>query len=338
MIDTLAVAVVGVGRMGTNHARVLSEMPGVSLAAICDADSELAQKTGRRFLAERTCVDLGSLLDTDPPDAAIVAVPTSEHITVAQRCLARGVNVLIEKPMASSEDECDRIIEMARKMQLIVMVGHIERFNPVIVELKKFLGQRFLGDIYYVETSRSGPFPKRLYGSKDGVVIDLAVHDLDLVAYLFGPLRQLYANSISTPERRQDIHARVLFKTSQGMGGTSQFSWISPRRERNLIVYGDKGIIVCNLIDQELWYFENGDVGIDYSDNYYQNVLMGRVSEGKVIKFPVKKEEPLRAELSLFLSLIRDHGKHDPSYGKAAVKYSLSVLESAEQDRIIYFD
>jgi hypothetical protein len=90
-------------------------------------------------------------------------------------------------------------------------------------------------------------------------------------------------------------------------------------------------------VDQEVWYFENGDVEIDYSDNYYQNVLLGRVSEGKVTKFPIKKEEPLRSEHAFFCSLIQDRIAHDPVYGRNAVEYSLAVLQSAREDRIISF-
>ena len=87
-----------------------------------------------------------------------------------------------------------------------------------------------MGDIYYLETVRSGPFPKRLYGSKDGVVLDLAAHDLDLVGYLFGRLVHIYAHQIQTDSHHQDIYARVMFKTERGTLGSSEFSWISPRK------------------------------------------------------------------------------------------------------------
>lgn len=337
-MNPLRFAVIGVGRMGANHARVISELPGASLVAVCDADAQSAERVGRRCFAERVRHDVATLLADDSIDAAVVAVPTAEHLNVALRCLASGVAVLIEKPMATDEAECDRLIQEAGRKGCPLMVGQVERFNPAIAKLKEFLDQRFLGRIYHVETSRSGPFPRRLYGSKDGVVIDLAVHDLDLIAYLFGGLGQLYANQITTPDTHQDIHARVLFKTTGGVVGSSQFSWISPRRERSITVYGDTGILACNLIDQEVWYFENGDVGIDYSDNYFQNVMMGRVSEGKVVKYPVKKEEPLRSELSFFADLVRGKTPHDAAYGREAVRYSRAVLDSARQDRIIRFD
>lgn len=324
--------------MGTNHARILSETPGVILTAICDANSESAMKTAKRFFAEKAYSDPKELLAGERIDAAVVAVPTSEHLKVARQFLENGVHVLVEKPMAPSIEDCDALMAAAKKQKRVLMVGHVERFNPVIVQLREFLDQKFLGDIYYVETSRCGPFPKRLYGSKDGVVIDLAVHDLDIIASLFGPLSQLYSNNIQTPGSKQDIHARVLLKTVNGIVGTSQFSWISPKKERSITVYGDKGILLGNLIDQEIWYYENGDVDIDYSDNYYQNVLMGRVSEGKVIKFPIRKEEPLKSELMFFCDLVRKEQEYDSSYGKDAVRYSLSVLRSAKEDRIVTFE
>ena len=108
-----------------------------------------------------------------------------------------------------------------------------------------------------------------------------------------------------------------------------------------MTVYGDNGILIGNLIDQEIWFYENGDVDLDYSDNYFQNVLMGRVSEGKVIKFPVRKEEPLRKELESFVGLVAGREPatgFDARYGREAVRYSLAVLESAERDHIVHFE
>ncbi len=329
--------VIGAGRMGTNHIRVLSDLPGAALVAVCDAQPEAAERAARRFLAEGFFGDVGAMLAATRLDAVVVATPTAEHRAAAGACIECGIPVLIEKPMASTVAECETLIAAAQAAAVPLMVGHVERFNPAILELRKFLDAKLLGALYYVETVRSGPFPKRLYGSKDGVVIDLAVHDLDLIAYLFGDLAQLYANHIVTPDHRQDIHARVMFRTVQNVAGASQFSWISPRRDRSMTVYGDKGILVANLIDQEIWFYENGDVGVDYSDNYYQNALMGRVSEGRVVKYPIRKEEPLRGELSFFMGLVRDRTPHDPAYGRKAVGWCQAVLASADGDHIVTF-
>jgi len=337
-VKELSIAVVGVGRMGSNHARVLSEMEGVHLKAICDSDRKAAERVARRHLVPNVYASIEELLSNTVVDAVVVATPTPEHRRAAEICIERGVHLLLEKPMASNIRECDQILSMARARGVHVFTGHIERFNPIILQLKEFLDQEYLGELFYIETVRSGPFPKRLYGSKDGVVIDLAVHDLDLVLYLFGKIEHIYAHYLQTDSHQQDIYARTMFKTRGGILGSSEFSWISPRKERSLSIYGDKGMLTGNLVDQEVWFYENGDVSIDYSENYYQNVIWGRVSEGKVIKFPTKKEEPLRRELETFCRLVRGEIEDfDPSYGKLAVQYSAGVLESARSNSIVKF-
>jgi UDP-N-acetylglucosamine 3-dehydrogenase len=336
MSELLSMGVVGVGRMGTNHVRVLADLEGVRLAAVCDTDRQIAERAARRYLVPSFYGSLEELLSGERLDGVVIATPTSGHRQALELCARRGVHVLLEKPMASTPEECEEILGIAREWGVHVFTGHIERYNPVIVQLKQFLDESYLGDLYYVETVRSGPFPKRLYGSKDGVVIDLAVHDLDLVHYLFGRLAHLFAQHIQTDTHKQDIYARIMFKTEGGILGSSEFSWISPRKERSLSIYGDKGMLLGNLVDQEVWFYENGDVGIDYSDNYYQNVIWGRVSEGKVIKFPIRKEEPLRRELESFCGLIRGEiAGFEPSYGKLAVEYSVAVLSSARCNDVV---
>ncbi len=338
-MSELRLAVIGVGRMGTNHARVLSEMENVRLAAVCDANREAAEKVARRFLVPATYTEIDKMVGKEKLDGVVIAVPTAEHPLAAGQCLRNKIHALIEKPLAPSSKDCQAILEQAAAAGVRVLSGHIERFNPVVLQLKQFLDQNFLGKIFYIETVRSGPFPKRLYGSKDGVVIDLAVHDLDLVNYLFGPLRHLYAHHIQTDSHRQDIYARVMLQTRNGVLGSSEFSWISPRRQRSISIYGDKGLLVGNLVDQEVWFYENGDVGIDYSDNYYQNVIWGRVSEGKVVKFPIKREEPLRKELDYFCRLIQGEIRdYDPLHGRQAVEYSQAVLESGRTGQVVRFD
>jgi UDP-N-acetylglucosamine 3-dehydrogenase len=331
-------AVIGVGRMGANHVRVLSEMEDVRLAAVCDTNREAAEKVARRNLVPAAYSDIEEMAGREKLDGVVIAIPTTEHLRAAGICFTHKLPALIEKPLASTSAQCAEILEKAATAGVQVLAGHIERFNPVVAQLKAFLDENFLGKIFYIETVRSGPFPKRLYGSKDGVVIDLAVHDLDLVNYLFGRMEHIYAHHIQTDSHRQDIYARVMLKTQNGVLGSSEFSWISPRKERSISIYGDKGLLVGNLVDQEVWFYENGDVGIDYSDNYYQNVIWGRVSEGKVVKFPIKKEEPLRKELEFFCRLIRGEVQgHDPLYGKLAVEYSQAVLDSGRSGQVVRF-
>jgi len=337
-MKALDLAVIGTGRMGTNHVRVLSEHEEVNLTAICDADSASTEKIAGKYNINKQYSDYNKLISSEKLDAVVIATPTTFHYDIAKASINAGINTFIEKPMASSVNDCSEIIRLARGKKVKVFIGHIERYNPVILEVQKLLKENLIGQIYYIKTVRSGPFPKRLYGSKDGVVIDLAVHDLDLVAMLFGDIKSLYAHHIKAGSNGQDIYARVMYKTVNDVLGSSEFSWISPKKERSISVYGDKGIIIGNLLDQEVWYFENGDVNIDYSDNYYQNVVMGRVSEGKVIKYPIKRGEPLKNEYDFFINYIKDKSRYiDPDYGRKAVEYSLAVLESAENEKVVRF-
>ena len=338
-MEAKRLAVIGAGAMGSNHIRVLQAMEGVELCAVSDNMKADALRGTKRNGFGAVYADAEEMLAKERLDAVVVASPTATHKGLALSALRRGLAVLVEKPLASTEAECQEILDAAARAGRPLMVGHIERFNPVVAKLKSSLDEGFLGDVYYIETVRSGPFPRRLYGSRDGVVIDLAVHDLDLVAHLTGDLEQLYSHQIRIGDRKQDAYARVMLKTRKGVLGSSEFSWISPRKERRINVFGDKGMLLANMLDQELWYYENGDVEVDYSDNSYQTVLMGRVSEGRVIKFPIRREEPLRKELEHFLSLVGGPGTaHDAGYGKRAVGYSLAVLRSGERDEIVRFN
>jgi UDP-N-acetylglucosamine 3-dehydrogenase len=331
-------AVIGAGVMGSNHIRVLQDMDAVDLCAVADSVKAESLRKSKRRVVRSIYEDAEEMLSKEKLDAVVIAAPTSAHHRLALNALTRGLAVLIEKPMASDERECQEMLDAASREHRLIMIGHVERFNPAVVKLKGLLDENFLGSVYYIETVRSGPFPKRLYGSKDGVVIDLAVHDMDLIAHLVGDLSQLYSHQLRIGEKKQDVYAKVMLKTRGGILGSSEFSWISPRKQRRIAVFGDKGMLLADMLDQELWYYENGDVEIDYSDNYFQNVMLGRVSEGKVIKFPVRKEEPLRKELDSFIGLISSKdAEHDASYGKRAVMYSLSVLRSGEKDEIIRF-
>lgn len=337
--ETIAFAVVGVGRMGANHVGALADLDGAELVTLCDQDEATAKRIAQKSGLATYYTDLDRMIAQEQLDAVIVATTTQQHAEVAMRCMNAGLHVLLEKPMSTSPTQCRELIRTALKNRVRLMIGHVERFNPAIRQVKTFLDDRMIGGLYYIETERSGPFPKRLYGHHDGVVIDLAVHDLDLVHHLVGPLTQVYAHLIQTGSSNQDVYSRVMYRTDQDVLGSSEFSWISPRRQRTVSVYGDNGMLFADLQQQEVWYFENGEAGDNFTDNYYQNVLWGRVSEGMVTKFPIKREDPLRNEISHFCRLIQNPSiDHDPSYGLEAIRYVIAALESARSDRIIYFD
>src|SRR4029079_2670218 len=172
----LRVGVVGVGVMGSNHARVLADLPGVKVAGVADPD-----RKQREFVSGALgCAGYSELegLLTEGVDAITIAAPTHLHRDLAIAAIERGVHVLVENPIASSVEEGNAIIAAARRAGVTLMVGHVERFNPAVETIKDAIRHE---DILSTAITRVGPFPPRM--SNVGVVIDLAVHDIDLIRW-----------------------------------------------------------------------------------------------------------------------------------------------------------
>ncbi len=172
----LRVGVVGVGVMGYNHARVLAEMPGVSLVGVADPDDKQADFV-ERSLGCAAVADVAELIALGV-DALSIAAPTHLHRSIALTAIGHGVHVLVEKPIASTVEEGREIITAARRAGVTLMVGHVERFNPAVQAIKEAIREE---DILSIAITRVGPFPPRM--SNVGVVIDLAVHDIDLISW-----------------------------------------------------------------------------------------------------------------------------------------------------------
>ena len=175
----LRVGVVGLGVMGKNHARVLSELPGVTLVGVADPDQAQVEFVTSR-LGCAGFSSLEALLDAGI-DALTVAAPTQLHTAISLAAIARGVHVLVEKPIAHTVEEGRRIIDAAEKAGVTLMVGHVERFNPAVQSIRQAIAG---DDILSIQITRVGPFPPRM--SDIGVVIDLAVHDIDLIRWFTG--------------------------------------------------------------------------------------------------------------------------------------------------------
>ena len=178
---TLKVAVIGVGSMGRNHARVYWEMPDVEFVGVADSNKSTVKSVAARYRT-RAYADFRQMLDEQRPDAVTVVVPTSCHLEVALEVIQRGINLLVEKPISFNVEEGTRMIAAAEKAGVKLSVGHIERFNPAVIALKEHLANQELGHVFQIDVHREGPLPVRI--NDVGVVIDLAVHDLDIIRYV----------------------------------------------------------------------------------------------------------------------------------------------------------
>jgi predicted dehydrogenase len=281
----LRVGVVGVGVMGFNHARAVKTMDGVELTGVLDADLERAGKTAAD-LACRRFVSLEEMIDGDL-DCAIVAAPNALHKAVGCALLEAGVHVLMEKPIAPTLEDAQTLIDVARAKDRVLMVGHIERFNPAVQATKKACQGE---DIISITINRVGPFPPRM--SDVGVVIDLGVHDIDIVRMIAGAeISDVQAMLSSTRAQREDT-ALLQFRTTNNIIAQVNTNWTTPYKLRTLQVATQGRFIHADLMTRQV---------VEYRD--YQ-------SDGSFRSRPlfVPMADPLRDELSAFFAAVRAGG------------------------------
>ena len=278
----LRIGVVGVGVMGSNHARVLAGLPGAELAGVADPDAKQAEFVART-LGCAAVPDVEGLLDLGI-DAITIAAPTHLHREVALAATARGVHVLVEKPIASSVEEGHEIIDAARDAGVTLMVGHVERFNPAVEAIKDAIRGE---DILSIAITRVGPFPPRM--SNVGVVIDLAVHDIDLIRWFTdSDIIEVQPQLSSAVAEREDI-ALLQFRTASGVLAHINTNWLTPFKARNVTVATRRKYVMGDLLTRQVTECFGFQPDGSYS--------MRHLSVGHA--------EPLRSELLAFLQAIR---------------------------------
>ena len=293
-------AVVGVGAIGRQHARVYSDIDGVQLDGVADPQSERRESIARRY-GVRAYADHQALLAAEPLDVVSVAVPTVQHLAVALAALERGVHVLIEKPIAHSVSEADEMIAAAASRGLVLTVGHVERFNPALVELKRRLDANELGRVFQAHARRLSPFPA--YVKDVGVVMDLATHELDVLTHLVpGPVTRVYA------ETGRNVHARYedmllgMMRFAEGTLGVLDVNWVTPNKVRQLQITGAGGMFLLDYLHQDLFFYENSEAPARWD----ALALFKGVGEGNVLKIRIAKQEPLVAEIQSFVAAVKN--------------------------------
>jgi predicted dehydrogenase len=248
---TLKVAVIGVGNMGRNHARVYSELENVSLVGVADAIKVTGETIALRYNT-KAYTDYRQLLDEHRPDAVTICVPTINHAEVALEVIQRGIHLLVEKPIAFSVEEGKKTIAAADKAGVKLMIGHIERFNPAVIALKKHLANGELGRAFQMDVRREGPFPTRI--NDVGVVIDLAVHDLDIMRYVTqAEIIRVYAETDHGVHSYHEDLMTALVRLSDGTVGTLLINWITPTKIREFNATGECGMFKVDYLTQDLF-------------------------------------------------------------------------------------
>jgi UDP-N-acetylglucosamine 3-dehydrogenase len=324
-------AVVGLGMMGRHHARILQTSGVTTFAGAVDPEGDRHGAVRDPALVFPT---IGALLKDGRPDLAIVAVPTEDHLAAALELVAAGVHVLVEKPLAETPELARELITAIRAAGVHGAVGHVERCNPALLELRRRALGGQLGQVFHVATERLGPFPARIRDV--GVVKDLATHDLDLVGWLGGGgVTTLSAQTQHRMNRPHEDLVNVVGRLEGGTTFTTMVDWLSPTKVRQTRVLGEKGMLVADTLTADLTFYANGEVTSEWDS---LRSLRG-VSEGDVTRYALSRREPLLVELEGFCALVR--GDEDAQVvtleeGLAAVDLADAVLRSAASQETVH--
>ena len=298
MSQRVKVGVAGVGHMGKEHARIYSELQEAELMGVHDSNPD----TARKIAAKCKTRAFGSLEEmVDAVDAASIVTPTSTHLAIAEPFLKRGKHVLVEKPIAMDTEEARKLVDLAEKHGAKLAVGHVERFNPVLVALEERLGRP-----RFIEAHRLSPYPGR--STDIGVVMDLMIHDLEIILHLVrSPVTSVDAVGVPVLSKGEDIaNARIRF--ANGCVANLTTSRISPEKLRKIRVFQDDAYLSLDYMKQE------GEI--------YKR-LDGKITRDKI---PVMKGEPLKNQLAEFVMNVRENT--DP---RVAGAHGFEALKLASQ-------
>ena len=290
----LRAGLIGLGMMGRHHGRVLGSLDGVDLVAVADPGGDPhGVASGRDVYATvEELIALGL-------DYCVVAVPTIYHEEIGLALAAAGVHALIEKPLAPDTESATRLAQAFEDKGLIGAVGHIERYNPSLQEARRRIENGDLGKVFQIATRRQGPFPPRI--ADVGVVKDLATHDIDLTAWVAQqPFEWVQARTAHRSGREHEDLVAAVGQLADGTVTSHLVNWLSPFKQRETIITGERGAFKCDTLTADLTFYANGT-----QDTAWDDVANFRgVSEGDVIRYAIAKPEPLKVEHEQFRDAI----------------------------------
>jgi UDP-N-acetylglucosamine 3-dehydrogenase len=329
MTRPLRLGLAGLGSMGRNHLRVISNHPDTVLAAIADPDAAALEaavaQTGAKGFADPL-----AMIGQAELDGVVLAAPTTAHVGLALAAIERGLSVLVEKPLAATVEDGLAIVAAARLRNVRVQVGHVERYNPAVLEMGRLLRAGWLSTIYAITSRRAGPFPARIRDV--GVTVDLGTHDVDMLSWIAGerPVR-VYAE---TAQRLHATHEDLTFGLMHFPSGATGFldvDWLTPAKRRSLVAVGEEGMFELDYLTQKLT-FTRSNVENPQLIGGYATTFTGDVAD-----IAIQSKEPLIAQLDEFVRVLRTGDKPyvDGEDGLWAVAIANALLTAAAERRPI---
>lgn len=322
----MKVAVIGTGSMGQNHVRLYSDIDGCELVGIADSDQNKVELLSSRY-GGTPYSDYRELLEKEKPDAVTIALPTSMHKEASLACLDAGAHILVEKPIAKTVEEARIIVEAAKKTNKILQIGHIERFNPAITQLKQRLDDGQLGKIFTIHARRQSPYPGRI--TDVGVASDLATHELDMMRYLTASeVSTMTAETSKVMNTSNEDIVFGLVRFDNSILGILDINWVTPTKVRKIAVTGENGMFEVDYLNQELSFHSNFAAEQNVNKSEWFITKFG-VAEGDYTRYRVLKKEPLRVEIEAFLECCRTNSQPLVSGddGLQALSLALKIID-----------
>lgn len=329
----LRIGIIGLGYWGPNLARVLGGMPDCKVTAICDLNTDRLTEFCNRFPGAFGTTDVSKVLTTDAVDAVVIATPTKTHYKLASQALSQGIHTFVEKPLATSSEECESLIQLAAERDLTLFVGHVFLHSSPVHKLKEMVHNEDFGDIYYMSSTRLNLGPVRHDVS---ALWDLAPHDISIMLELMGST-PISVNCSGLAYLNPSIHdvCTLSMQFDDNRMGIVHVSWLDPHKKREMTVVGSKKMAVYNDLEpnEKIKIYDNG---VEYQNGHGRKNATGSFADfqvsyryGDIFCPRIKEVEPLKAELFNFVDCIQQRvlPKTDGQNGLEVVQ----VLEAAHR-------
>ena len=313
----LKIGVIGLGSMGKNHARVCSEIENVDLVGVADVDKETAKNIAKRF-DTKAFFDYRELLTKI--DAVVVSTPTVTHYDIAMDLLNEGKHILVEKPICNNVKRADSLVKKAEQEDIVLSVGHIERHNPAVKFVKEGMNNKRFGELITIASKRVSNFPGRI---KDvGVIFDFGVHDIDIMRYLAGKIKSVYAKAGKFNKNiDHEDYANIMLNFENGICGIVEVNWLTPMKIRKLFLTCSENFVEADYMNQSVTLSSSSFKQINEMDLYHVPI------QCNINQVALEKKEPLRNEIEDFVNAV-ENNKNPLTTGKDGLM-ALKIVEAA---------
>jgi len=300
----ISLGIIGVGRWGPNILRNFASMEKVCVQTVCDLSSDRLSQIKKRFPAIAVTTNPLEILESSKIDGVVISTPLDTHFTLAEKALMTGHHVFVEKPLATSSFECQKLIEIAGRKNKILFVGHIFKYNASVRAAKEYIDSGELGRIYFMDAERTNLGPVRY---DTNALWDLASHDISIFSYWIGENpKSVTARGGSYLNRGIEDVVYATFEYKNGIVAHVHASWLNPRKIREITVVGEKKMLVWNdmNINEPIRIYNRG---FDRDDGYQDTFVGFRLSirDGEVVIPSVTLNQPLLTECEHFIECVK---------------------------------